>query len=390
MTRLLILNPSELTRDPRARRAAQTGREHGFDVVGLCGQRAGEEPLPLEGIDVRRLPADRMSGTLRRAGLGGFTEQRPFVRELRGIYRLLRTGRQNLRLVRAGRRLGRFDVVHANENDSLPAGWLLARRSAARLVYDAHELYSTSEPNYPVVYRAVTSRIESALARRADAVTAVSEPIGEELQRRFRLRARPLTVLNAPEVSGEDPVPGGTGPLSAIYQGAMGASRPLSDLLDAAEAGDGWVLTIRVAGADPEALRREVKQRGLADRVEIADPVPPTELVQALRGYEVGIILNRPLTLNDELVFPNKLFEYLMAGLAVAAPRLPGLTPLVEGDAVGVTFEPGRPDRLGAALSALAVDRPRLEALRRTARQLALERYNAQVQGEILVRAWRP
>ena len=390
MTRLLILNPSELTRDPRARRAAQTGRDHGFEVVGLCGQRAGEEPLPLEGIDVHRLPADRVSGTLRRAGLGGFRVQRPLVRELRGIYRLARTARQNFRLVRAGRRLGTVDVVHANENDTLAAGWALARRSSARLVYDAHELYSTSEPNYPVVYRAVMGRVESVLARRADAVTAVSEPIAEEMQRRFRLRARPLAVLNAPDVSGDEPVPGGDGPLSAIYQGAMGASRPLSDLLDAAEAGEGWVLTIRVAGADPEALRREVAARGLAERITIADPVPPTELVEALRGYEAGIILNRPLTLNDELVFPNKLFEYLMAGLAVAAPRLPGLTPLVEGGGVGVTFEPGRPERLGAALSSLAADRPRLETLRRTARKLALERYNADVQGEILVRAWQP
>ena len=83
-------------------------------------------------------------------------------------------------------------------------------------------------------------------------------------------------------------------------------------------------------------------------RVAVEEPVPPGELVHALARHEVGVVINRPVTRNDELVLPNKLFEYLMAGLAVVAPRLPGMAPLVQGEQLGMMFEPGRPDQLAA------------------------------------------
>src|SRR2546423_11178108 len=169
----------------------------------------------------------------------------------------------------------------------------------------------------------------------------------------------------------------------------MGVSRPLEDLLAAAEAAGGVELTIRVTNADVDALRAEVSRRGLGGRVRVADPVEPTALVQALVEFEVGVVINRPLTRNDELVYPNKLFEYLMAGLAVVVPRLPGMAPLVEGEGIGATYEPGRPEELGAALTSLARQPERLAELRQRAPRLALERYSAEAQREAFAAAWR-
>jgi glycosyltransferase involved in cell wall biosynthesis len=164
----------------------------------------------------------------------------------------------------------------------------------------------------------------------------------------------------------------------------MGPGRPLEDLLVAAEHAPEVRFTLRVAGADPDALREAAAH---LKNVEVVDPVAPTELVEALRGYDIGLIINRPVTRNDELVFPNKLFEYLMAGLAVAVPRLPGMTPLVEGERVGVTYEPGRPELLGEALTQL--DRPEVAEMQRRARELALDNLNAEAQAERLERVWR-
>jgi glycogen(starch) synthase len=192
-------------------------------------------------------------------------------------------------------------------------------------------------------------------------------------------------VLNAPEREETNPPPRADGPLRAIYQGAMGPGRPLEDLLVAAEHAPEVKFTLRVAGADPEALR---KAAAYLPNVEVVDPVQPDRLVEALRGYDVGLVINRPVTRNDELVLPNKLFEYLMAGLAVVVPRLPGMTPLVEGEAIGLTYEPGRPETLAASLSQLAMDWRRLDDMRGRARELALERYNAEEQTHRLEVAW--
>jgi glycosyltransferase involved in cell wall biosynthesis len=353
--------------------------------VGLSGQVSGSDPLDLDGVPVARLRRERVAPGLRAAGLGGMKRERPLVREARGLYRLARLAKMTAGLYRTGRILGRFDVVHANDLDTLPAAWLLARASGARLVYDAHELYADQEPDPPRLHRAVARGLEGALARRADAVVTVSDPIAEELQHRLRLPLTPTTVLNAPERDETEPPPREEGPLRAIYQGAMGPGRPLEDLLVAAEHAPEVRFTLRVAGADAESLRRPAAH---LPNVEIVDPVAPTELVAALRGYDVGLIINRPVTRNDELVFPNKLFEYLMAGLAVAVPRLPGMTPLVEGQDVGLTYEPGRPADLGGALAALASEPERLARLRKNARAAAVARYNLEAQREKLAEIW--
>jgi glycosyltransferase involved in cell wall biosynthesis len=387
--RLLILTPAELSRDPRARRAALTAHARGIDVVGLCGQVSGLAPIPLEGLQIVRVGGERLAAGLRSVGLGGMAkEDLMLVREARGLYRLGRLGRLTAGLVRAGRKLGSFDVVHANDLDTLPAAALLARRSGARLVYDAHELYTTQEPDPPRVHQRVSSSLESRLARRADAVVTVSKPIAEELRRRLGLEETPHVVLNCPplvEAKGKAPLPGS--PLAAVYQGAMGPGRPLEDLLLAADNARGVHFTLRIAGADPGSLRAKVEQRGLTN-VEVVEPVPPDRLVDALAGFEVGLVINRPVTQNDELVLPNKLFEYLMAGLAVAVPRLPGMTPLVEEADFGVTYEPGRPDALAAALRGLSSDPDRLAELRANARFAAVQRLNSEAQEPLLMRAW--
>src|SRR2546427_577188 len=320
MSRLLVVNPTEISRDPRARRQLLAAASEGWEVVGVCGQLSGLEPIPLQ-LPVRRVGRRRPARTRRAGSVDTARRRRGSVeREVRGLARLLRLARLNVQLIRAARHVGRVDLVHANELETLVAATVVASRSNARLVYDAHELYASSEPDYPRTYTAVTVPLERALARRAHAVTTVSEPIAEELAERLRLPRRPTPVLNCPErVPGIEPERM-TGPLRAVYQGAMGRSRPLADVLAAAAAAPSVQLTIRVAGADRESLRREAHDRGLDGRVDIVEPVAPTAGVEALAGEEVGLVINRPLSRNDELVFPNKLFEYLMAGLAGGVP----------------------------------------------------------------------
>src|SRR3954447_22268606 len=176
--------------------------------------------------------------------------------------------------------------------------------------------------------------------------------------------------------------------MRAIYQGAVGVGRPLDDLFAAARAAPDVHLTVRVLGADADALRRRADELGLGGRVTVAEPVAATELIGALRPFEVGLIIDRPVTRNNELAFPNKLFEYMMAGLAVAAPRLPALAPFVDGEQIGVLFEPGDPADLGRGLSRLAADRHTLRELRARARRLAETRYNADAQAPALAAAW--
>jgi glycosyltransferase involved in cell wall biosynthesis len=310
---------------------------------------------------------------------------------VRGVLRLARLLARTVALVRAARTVGPATVVHANDLDTLPAGVKLARQWGARLVYDAHELYSEFEAPAPPLTKRLTLALERRLARRADAIVTVSDGIADELVHRLGLAARPLVVVNAPhreerELRRFDE----GGPLRAVYQGRLGPGRPLDDLLAAAKDADAVQLSLRIPLVDPAVLRESVAAQGLNGRVKILEPVPPERVLDALAEFEVGLLFDRPQSRNSELSFPNKLFEYLMAGLAVVAPRLESLGPLLEDERVGLTFEPGRPDALADALRRLAADRDLLLELRSRARELALTRLNAEAAAETLVAAWEP
>lgn len=387
MPRLLLLTPDELTRDVRAVRAAGAAIERGYQVAGICLRLSGSEPAPLEGVRVVRAGRSGRAHRLWGGAPGARRRGGVAAAEVRGILRLGRLLVRTASLARAARRLGRADVVHANDLDTLPAGFLLARAWHARLVYDAHELYSEFDAPVPRLTRRLTLALEGALARRADAVVTVSDGVAAELVRRLRLRRTPFVVVNAPRRADLTPRHADGGPLRAVYQGRLGPGRDLGDLLAAALA-DGVELSLRIPLADVEALRATVAERGLSGRVRVLEPVEPADVLDALLEFEVGILFDRPQTRNGELSMPNKLFEYLMAGLAVVAPRLETIGPLLEQERVGLTYPPGDPGALPATLERLVADRPLLDELRRRARELAMTRLNADVAVETLGEAW--
>ena len=385
--RLLLITPAELTRDTRARRAAVAAQERGFEVIGLCGQVSGLSPVPLEGVAVTRAGRRRGAHGLWGGATGG-RAPRSVLRELRGLYRIARLVARSLQLWRAARDVHALDVVHANDLDTLLAGVLIARRNRARLVYDAHELYSAFEADPPPFATKLAVAFERALARHADAILTVSEPIARELRTLLRLPADPLVVLNAPPRVDAPIRTFEQGPLRVVYQGGLGPGRSLEDVLDAAKAEAAVELTLRIPLADPRRLREAVARRGLERRVRVLEPVAPDDVLDALREFEIGLIFDRPHSRNGELSLPNKFFEYLMAGLAVVTPRLEALAPIVEGRGVGVTYDAQLSGALGAAVAELARDRGRVAKLRERARAAALDEFNAERQAPVLAQAW--
>ena len=145
-------------------------------------------------------------------------------------------------------------------------------------------------------------------------MVTVSEPIAEELTHRLHLRRQPLLVVNCPPLEEVEVEPRPGAPVRAIYQAAVGPGRVLDDVVDAARAAPQVEVSVRLLGWD-----------GRLAGVRVEPPVPPAQLVSALAAYDVGLVIDRPLTDNARLALPNKLFEYLMAGLAVVVPRAPAM-----------------------------------------------------------------
>jgi len=72
----------------------------------------------------------------------------------------------------------------------------------------------------------------------------------------------------------------------------------------------------------------------------------------------------RPTTLNNRLCLPNKIFEYLQAGLALAVSALPEMERVVKEIGAGEVFNPEQPRDIARAINALTCDAGRLQTLK--------------------------
>jgi glycosyltransferase involved in cell wall biosynthesis len=276
-----------------------------------------------------------------------------------------------LRAVRAGVGL-RAAVYHAHDLVTLPAAWAAARVRRARLVYDAHELFTDMGRLGPLT-RAGFRLIERALIGRAHRVITVNASIAAELSRRYGVPV-PAVVMNFPRTGGRtfsrerSPLRARVGlppdvPL-VLYQGMFMPHRGLEHLVRAARSFTRAHLVMMGWGALLDPLRELARREAVADRVHFTPGVPLAELLDYTAGADLGAIPYLNVGLNNYYTSPNKLFEYCAAGVPVVASRFPELVKVVEGLGIGRTFDPEQPEEIAAAVNELLDDPAALAAAR--------------------------
>jgi glycosyltransferase involved in cell wall biosynthesis len=254
-------------------------------------------------------------------------------------------------------------IVHAHDAAMLLPGILGAWLTGARLVYDSHEL-ATSVPYRERAWAWFVSAVERAVVPRCAAVITVSDGIAARLRHRYRLPVTPTVVRNVSALRAD-----GAGGLRrllglerhaplVLHQGAPAPARGCDVLLDAVARLDGVHLVFL---GDPEPgygqeLSALIARHGVGDRVSMLPSIPLAELLAYTAEADVGVSLLQDTCENHRLALPNKLFEYVAAGVPVITGTLPESQRLVEEYGIGWCV---RPDDTGALAIALgeALDR---------------------------------
>lgn len=64
-------------------------------------------------------------------------------------------------------------------------------------------------------------------------------------------------------------------------------------------------------------------------RVTFLDPVAPDQIMPKIASFDMGIYLLQPTNYNSSIALPNKLFDFIHAGLAVCVGPSPGMAAFV-------------------------------------------------------------
>jgi len=270
------------------------------------------------------------------------------------------------------------DIYHAHDLNTLPVAYWAARRYGGKLVYDSHELY-TETSNLSHTERVVLRFFEGILIRRCKAVITVNHSIARELADRYRIEL-PIVIMNCPvllnHTCSTDFLRAKLGirkeEALVLYQGGFLPHRGLENLIAAIAMLPEVKLVMMGWGRLEEDLRALADAMGLiGKRVFFLPPVPQNELLLWTSSADVGVIAYRNVGLNNYYSLPNKLFEYIAAGIPVVASDFPELRRVIEEFQVGCTFNPDDPKDIARAITWVLEDEQRLAKLKENARKAA-------------------
>ncbi len=293
----------------------------------------------------------------------------------------------------------RPDAVHAHDLDTLEAGVDLGRRLPTPVVYDSHELWRANNfiQKLPGRYRRRWQRLETELVGRVDAIILTTEGRAEQF-RQWYPGTDPIVVMNCQDGAPTprtrwlcERLPIGDDARVLIYQGLVHRDRGVFVALDALERlGPPYVYVAIGPGGDVAELRREIERRGLSDRAFVLDPVSHDDLADVTASADIGLSLVQNTSLSYYLSAPNKLFEFMRAGLPIVASDFPEVRRVFEGGDLGELVDPASADAVVEAVRRIDADPDRASRIERDAHRLLSERYSwrAQMHSVLVIYEW--
>ena len=269
--------------------------------------------------------------------------------------------------LRAARASG-ADLFHLHDPELLPVG-LALKMSGRKVVYDCHENYAEKAKARGWIPRPLRGLLgglyEFAVRRilpRLDGLVAATAGIAARLPAR-----RSVVVRNLPDLDAIRAGIAGTArqPGLVLYTGGLTPNRGIEQVVPGlvGHCDADWKLVI-VGSADAGVRGR--LQAQLADgRIDYRGRVDFGEVMRLMGSAAVGVVCNQA-RFDYQNALPNKLFEYMAAGLPVVCSDFPQWRELVETYRCGVLCDPGDPASIGRAVEALLKDpeRARLMGLR--------------------------
>jgi glycosyltransferase involved in cell wall biosynthesis len=214
------------------------------------------------------------------------------------------------------------------------------------LIYDAHEC-ETEVEGMTGLRRCLTRPFERFALRFVDSFIVVSDSIGQwylenyAVKRVRVLRNIPVTPHGS-QVSGID-LRTRLGlrqqDMLFLYQGVLSENRGVRILLDAFRTVQHDKHLVMLGfGPMVETVRRAAAEQ---PNVHYLEAVSPEELLSYTAGCDVGLHLIPNSCLNHYYCLPNKIFEYLHAGLGVIASDFPEISKVLRESGAGIPIAVG-------------------------------------------------
>jgi glycosyltransferase involved in cell wall biosynthesis len=245
------------------------------------------------------------------------------------------------------------DVLHSNDLDTLLANFLVAKLRRKHLVYDTHE-YFTGVPELqsrPLV-RGIWKRIESWIFPHLNHLFTVNESIASIYVDEYNKSLIPIRniPLKVEEIKPIERSELGYSPSDflLVNQGTgINIDRGMEELMEALRNLPSNVKLILIGKGDViPKLKKEISNSELKARVQFIDPLPYAEMMRITAMCDLGLSLDKDNNVNYRFSLPNKIFDYIRAGIPSLCTNLPELRNIIERYGNGILLERCEPEQI--------------------------------------------
>lgn len=253
-------------------------------------------------------------------------------------------------------------LLWSNDLDTLTANYLVSKLKGIKLIYDSHE-YFTEVPelvNRPKIQK-IWLTIEQWIFPKLKNVVTVSQQIADEYKSKYGvnitvIRNLPIKLKEYYEVKDIKIA----GKKIILYQGWINVNRGLEPLIEAMQHVESTHLYIIGDGDIFDKIVQQVLDLNLQDKITLLGKIPFEFLPHYTHQADLGVSLEENVGLNYKYALPNKLFDYINAGVPVLTSDLPEMKKIVSTYKVGETISNITPNAIAKKINDLLNDNNRL------------------------------
>lgn len=285
------------------------------------------------------------------------------------------------------------DIYHMHDPELIPIG-LKLKKLGKKVIFDAHEDFpdqleskSYLNPYFAKALSFTMKYYERYACSKLDAIVSATPHINDKFER-FSKKA--VNINNYPILDELQPIDKDWSRINneVAYIGTMAKIRGIKQVIDALPLTQ-TKTRLNLAGDLSEPNLRELFQSSEGwSLVNDLGLVSREEVKNILQRSTAGIVTFLPDP-NHIAAQPNKMFEYMSAGIPVIASNFPLWKNLIENNECGICVNPGNPEEIAKAIDLLVNDKALAERMGNNGIKAIAEKYNWPLEEKKLLKLYK-